>query len=287
MTISVVIPVYNRGVAVYATLDSVLNQTLTPLEILVVDDGSTDGSADLIEARYGNKVRVIRQPNGGVARARNRGWREARGEWIAFLDHDDAFRAHKLATLRPFLAGEADVLVSRWREIASGEVVCISPVVHARRAFGWLFGWDNPLVSASVPLVRRAALEGVGGFDPRCVPADDWDLWLRLAASGARFVWSDEVLTDYILHPGQQRRSEARMFRAVRRVLSRHPRALAVRPLLLWWLVSSGAFVASSAAYARFKGGDLGAWRGALRAHPLSLFSPQWVAALARRVGRR
>ncbi len=283
MTVSVVVPVYNRGAAVALTLDSVLAQTLAPMEVIAVDDGSTDGSADFIAARYGGAVRVIRQLNGGVARARNRGWREARGEWIAFLDHDDAFRPHKLATLRPFLAGEASVLVSRWREVEGGEVVRISPVVQGNRAFGWLFGWDNPLVSASVPLVRRAVLESVGGFDARCVPADDWDLWLRLAARGEKFAWSDEVLTDYILHPGQQRRAEAAMFRAVRRTLGRHPAALAARPVLLWWLVWSGAFVPSSPAYARFKAGDPTALRDAVRAHPLALLSPQWLIALARR----
>jgi len=285
MTVSVVIPTFNRGPRIQATLDSVIAQTLAPLEIVVVDDGSTDGTSDWIEEHFGDAVRVVRQKNGGVARARNRGWREAKGEWIAFLDHDDLFHPDKLATLAPLLKGDCEVVVSRWREIENGQTIRESPVISARRgAFAWLFGWNNPLVSMSVPLVRRTSLENAGGFDPRCVPADDWDLWLRLAARQARFVWSDAVTTDYILHPGQQRRDEARMFRAVRRTLNRHPRALATRPLLLWWLVSSGAFVPSSPAYERFKRGEAGALVAALRAHPLSLLSPQWVSAIGRRV---
>jgi len=285
MTVSVVIPTFNRGPRIQATLDSVIAQTLAPLEIVVVDDGSTDGTSDWIEEHFGDAVRVVRQKNGGVARARNRGWREAKGEWIAFLDHDDLFHPDKLATLAPLLKGDAEVVVSRWREIENGQTIRESPIASAPvGAFAWLFGWNNPLVSMSVPLVRRSSLQSAGGFDPRCVPADDWDLWLRLAARRARFVWSDAVTTDYILHPGQQRRDEARMFRAVRRTLNRHPRALATRPLLLWWLVSSGAFVPSSPAYERFKRGEAGALVAALRAHPLSLLSPQWVSAIGRRV---
>jgi len=286
MTISVVIPAYNRGSQIKATLDSVLNQTLAPLEVLVVDDGSTDGTGEWIEVNYAEKVRVVRQPNGGVARARNRGWREAKGEWIAFLDHDDLFRLHKLETLAPFLDAKCDVVVSRWREVRGGEVELQSPVVSRRSAFGWLFGWNNPLVSASVPLVRRAALERSGGFDPLCVPADDWDLWLRLART-SRFAFCDEVLTDYVLHPNQQRLDERRMFRAVRRTLSKHPLALMKRPLLLWWLVGSGVFVPSLPAYERAKCGQVGAWREAWRLHPMSLLSPQWLALAAKKLQGR
>jgi len=285
MTVSVVIPTWNRGPHIQATLDSVLAQTRAPLEIVVVDDGSTDGTADWIEEHYSDAVRVVRGRNGGVARARNWGWREANGEWIAFLDHDDLFHPDKLATVAPLLEGDAEVVVSRWREIEDGRTMRESPIVSARRgAFDWLFGWNNPLVSMSVPLVRRSALESVGGFDPLCVPADDWDLWLRLAVRRTPFAWSEAVTTDYILHSGQQRRDEARMFRAVRRTLCRHPRALAMRPLLLWWLLSSGAFVLSSPAYERFKRGEVGAIVEAVRAHPMSLLSPQWVSAIGRRV---
>ena len=283
MNVSVVIPVYNRGEAVGDTLDSVLRQTWMPLEILVVDDGSTDGSADWIEARYGEVVRVIRQANGGVARARNRGWREAQGEWIAFLDHDDQFRADKLEILKPFIEGESDVVVSRWREVRDEKVVRISPVIGPRNVFGWLFGWHNPIVSMSVPVVRRSVLEKVGGFNARAAPADDWDLWLRLALV-ASFSFCDDPTTDYHLHEGQQRLDEARMFRVVRRTLAKYPLQLARRPLLLWWLVWSGAFRVSIPAYEAFARGEWGALRLALRAHPLALLSPQWVATLMKRI---
>ena len=285
MTVSVVVTAYNRGPLIAPTLNSVLDQTQPPLEIVVVDDGSTDGTPDWIEANYGDEVRVIRRKNGGVARARNTGWRNAKGEWIAFLDHDDLFRRDKLETLEPYLDGQVGVVVSRWREVKNGEPVFIPPVVHPRSAFSWLFGWNNPIVSVSVPLVRRTLIERIGGFLPHTAPADDWSLWLRLARV-AQFAFCDEVLTDYSLHDNQQRLDEARMFRAVRHTLGRFPLELAKRPLLLWWLLWSGAFVPSIPAYNAFRSGKRGALQAALAHHPLSVLAPQWLALGAKQLRR-
>src|SRR5262245_9120426 len=89
MKVSAVIPAFNRRNYLPRAIDSVLAQTVPLDEVLVIDDGSTDGSAEFIETRYGNCVRVVRQGNSGVAGARRRGIQEARGEWIAFLDSDD------------------------------------------------------------------------------------------------------------------------------------------------------------------------------------------------------
>lgn len=283
LTVSVVIPTFNRGAQIAAALDSVLNQTLAPLEIIVVDDGSIDETANWIAANYGNRVRLIRQENGGVARARNRGLREAKGEWIAFLDHDDQFLPDKLAMLAPLACERVGAIVSRWREIENGVAVRESPSENPKNAFSWLFGWNNPIVSMSVPLVRRDLLLQIGGFDPHCAPADDWDLWLRLARR-SEFVFCDVVLTNYYLHDGQQRLDGHRMFRATRRVLGKHPLQLGRRPLLLWWFLWSGAFCASLPFYDAAKSGAplLQNLRGAFRCHPLALLSPQWLALLLR-----
>lgn len=89
MRVSAVIPAFNRRTYISRAIDSVIGQTVPVDEILVVDDGSTDGTAEAVESRYGSLVRVVRQPNSGVAGARRRGIQEARGEWIAFLDSDD------------------------------------------------------------------------------------------------------------------------------------------------------------------------------------------------------
>jgi glycosyltransferase involved in cell wall biosynthesis len=89
MTVSAVIPTFNRLGYIRRAIDSALAQTVPVDEVLVIDDGSTDGTADVLEAEYGTRVRVIRQGNAGVSGARRRGVQEARGEWIAFLDSDD------------------------------------------------------------------------------------------------------------------------------------------------------------------------------------------------------
>src|SRR5262249_59293001 len=106
-TISVVIPCYNGARFLRETLASVLAQTLPPLEVLVIDDGSTDDSGAVAES-FGPPVRVIRQPNQGESVARNRGIEEAKGEWVGFLDADDLWNPDKLE--RQWQVGDPDVL---------------------------------------------------------------------------------------------------------------------------------------------------------------------------------
>jgi glycosyltransferase involved in cell wall biosynthesis len=99
MSVSAIIPTFNRRSYIRRAIDSVLAQTVPVDELIVVDDGSTDGTAEYVEAQYGYKVRVLRQENGGVSAARRRGIREARGEWIAFLDSDDEWTCDRNAQL--------------------------------------------------------------------------------------------------------------------------------------------------------------------------------------------
>ena len=295
MTISVVIPTYNSGALLKQTLDSVLAQTRAPDEIIVVDDGSTDGTPDWVRAHYGARVRLITQRNGGVARARNAGWRASSGAWIAFLDHDDVWLPDKLEQLSRAIAPDCGVISCNWREIDadSEPLTGAAPTARQRlrrgksgRVFGWLFGWRCPLISMSVPIVRRELLEQLGGLDARCVPCDDWDLWLRLSKR-TRFAFVDEVLVDYRCYPAQQSRDETKALRAARRVLGKHWLEMATRPLLLWWWLWLGAFGASLGAYNAAKNASSRAefgralWR-ATRAHPLACLAPQWLALAAK-----
>ena len=302
--ISVVIPTYNSGALLKQTLDSALNQTVAPGEIIVVDDGSTDSTPDWIKTHYGDRVRLIRQRNGGVAAARNAGWRAASGEWIAFLDHDDVWYADKLERLLSAATSSAmsncGVIYSRWREVDErGEPLPDAAQLTRQKwwmgasgnVFDWLFGWHCPIVSMSVPLVRRELLERVGGFDAACVPCDDWDLWIRLARI-CEFAFVDEVTLDYRCYAAQQSRDERKALRAARRVVGKHRFALAVRPLLFWWWLWLGAFGASLPAYnaaktARSRRAFAGALLRAVRAHPLALGAPQWLALVGRRLRGR
>jgi glycosyltransferase involved in cell wall biosynthesis len=96
LNVSALIPTYNRRSHLTHAIDSILGQTVPVDEVIVVDDGSTDGTASAIQNRYGMRERVVRQANVGVARARQRAVEESRGEWIAFLDRDDLWRPTKL-----------------------------------------------------------------------------------------------------------------------------------------------------------------------------------------------
>ena len=300
MTISIVVPTYNSGALLKQTLDSALAQTVAPIEIIVVDDGSTDSTPDWVRAHYGDRIVVIEQRNGGVARARNTGWRAARGEWIAFLDHDDVWYPDKLERLSSAVTPECGVVYSRWREVdKSGEP--LPELSQATRqnwwkgrsgdVFGWVFSWRCPIVSMSVPIVRRELLKRIGGFDPRCVPCDDWDLWIRLARA-CKFAFLDEVTVDYRCYPTQQSRGASKVLGAARRVIGKHPLALIERPLILWWWLWLGAFRASLACFNAAKdsssrGEFIGAMAGATRAHPLALLAPQWLMLAGKRLLRR
>ncbi|WP_299819412.1 glycosyltransferase [uncultured Jannaschia sp.] len=181
--VSVVIPTWNRAALVAQAASSVLAQTWRDLELLVVDDGSTDGTAERL-ARIGDpRLRVIRQSNGGVARARNRGVAEARGAWIAFLDSDDLWRPEKLARQMALMLPLPPRVgfCHTGLEIAGPE----GSVAHRAGPSGHIFDaalLDNPVrAPTSSGLVRREAVAAIGGFDPSLPAIEDWD-WLQRVA---------------------------------------------------------------------------------------------------------
>ena len=185
--VTVVIPAYNARATIEATLHSVRRQTHATLEILVVDDGSTDESAALVElhATQDPRVRLIRQANAGVSAARNTGWREARGEFIAFVDADDLWTAGKTELQLAALieGGPSMGLVYSWyvkidlddRVTYRGE----GPRFAGRVLDALLV--NNFVGNGSAVLVRRAALEKTGGFDPRLHANEDILFYCRVA----------------------------------------------------------------------------------------------------------
>jgi len=187
--VSVVIPTYNYASFVGRAIESVLWQSYAPIECIVVDDGSTDETAPVLE-RYRHRVQIIRIPNRGVSQARNEGIRAARGSLVAFLDSDDWWRPEKIATQVRFLdANPAVAVVGCGVAVADpcgnirGEFPGRRSSRSRRRDFqgvalrrSWVMG------SASGALIRRSALEEVGLFNSCLAAAEDWDLWLRVAA---------------------------------------------------------------------------------------------------------
>ena len=177
-TVSVVIPAYNAEKCLGETLVSVLSQTRMAEEIIVIDDGSKDGT-EAIARSFGDHIRYIRQENQGIAGARNTGIREARGEWIAFLDHDDLMLPGKLQ--RQMAEAEANpelaVIYSSFDFLYSDGSRKNVPVFPARDLWPAI-RYRTPILP-STAIVRRSALVEIGGL--RHVPyADDWDMWFRL-----------------------------------------------------------------------------------------------------------
>jgi glycosyltransferase involved in cell wall biosynthesis len=193
LRVSALIPTYNRRAHACRAIDSVLGQTLPVDEIIVVDDGSTDGTADEIRSRYGSRVTVFRQKNAGASAARNCGIRAAHGEWLAFLDSDDVWLPEKLALQFDAIStlgasefgacftdcafdGNAEMRLSAFK--AAG--------LESPSRFGAL---DDPAryVLARHPvmfvqnlLVRRSLIEDLAGFDEAMVVSEDTDILFRL-----------------------------------------------------------------------------------------------------------
>lgn len=181
-----IIPTYNRRELVQQAIDSVLAQTHPVDEILVVDDGSTDGTGEALRARYGERIRYHRQANAGVSAARNAGMALATGRYFALLDSDDLWRPEKTARQAAWLDAHPEfgmVLCDVVRVDADGTPYDTFHRRDVLREDGWALRWLllNPsLVPASV-MFRREVFETCGGFDPTLRTAEDIDFHLRVA----------------------------------------------------------------------------------------------------------
>ena len=182
--VSVVIPTYNRAGLVGLAVESALAQTFTDREIVVVDDGSTDGTAETL-ARFGTAIRVVRKENGGEASARNRGIREALGTWVAFLDSDDLWEPDALERLIAAAATHpgAGLVAMKARSILADGTR--TGRVHGKKSPGPSFTTRSLLWGDAggvlMPMVRRDLLLAEGGFDESLRQATDCDMWVRLS----------------------------------------------------------------------------------------------------------
>src|SRR5690349_4705242 len=180
--VSVIIPTYNRKTMLAEAVASVLAQSYRDFELIVVDDGSTDGTAEDLRARFDARVNVIEQTRRGVAAARNRGVGAARGEYIAFLDSDDFWLARKLERQMAFvLAARREI--SQTEDIWIRNGVRVNPMKKHRKLSGDVFraSLELCLVSPSAVLMTRELFDGIGGFDESFPLCEDYDLWLRIA----------------------------------------------------------------------------------------------------------
>lgn len=203
-TVSVIIPTYKHCDFVRTTLDSVFAQTFADYEVIVVNDGSPDNTAEVLRPLTDSgRIRYIAQENQGQGAARNRGLAEAQGEFVAFLDDDDLWPPDKLewqvAALRRhpdagMVAGPADMI-----DAATGQ--CVSQMPFFPEITVEILFQGNPFVSPGQTLVRAELLKRLNGLSAEIWGADDWDLWFRVAKN-SRIFMEDRVALFYQIHPG-------------------------------------------------------------------------------------
>ncbi len=204
MDISVIIPTHNRVDLLPRALDSVLAQTLPPREIILVDDGSTDPTGDLMKRNY-PAVRCLRQACRGVSAARNLGISAARGEWIALLDSDDAWLPGKLQAQQEALATHPGYRLCHTEEIWIRNGRRVNPMRKHAKSGGHIFRLCLPLcvISPSSVLIHRDLVNETGGFDETLPACEDYDLWLRICAHEPVLFVDTAQIVKYGGHPDQ------------------------------------------------------------------------------------
>ncbi len=219
-------PAFNAEAFICESISSVQKQTFTDWELIVVDDGSSDGTSSIVETFLSDaRIRLIRQRNGGVSTARNAALAKAKGDWIAFLDADDVWYPEKLQEQLAIVERHPDVnLVFTnyylWDGQRDLELRFKSadkfPVGTLDRTliFYNLFGMSSVLVS-------REAINTAGEFDPAVAPAEDWDMWLRIADNQLVAAGIDKPLLRYRVWSGNASKNTIRMTQSNVRVLEK------------------------------------------------------------------
>ena len=183
--ISVVIPVYNGERTIREAISSVLRQTFQDFELIVIDDGSQDSTVDILASIHDSRLRYFSYPNAGPSASRNRGFVQACGEYISFLDADDLWTPDKLEAQLIALREKPEAAVSySWTDFIDEAGKPLGYGIH-HTANGYIFPdlLERFFIgSGSNALIRSAVFDQVGGFDESVVPAEDWDIFLRLAA---------------------------------------------------------------------------------------------------------
>ena len=187
--VSIILPTYNRAHLIERSIASVLNQTYCDFELLVVDDGSTDNTEEIVKGIEDSRIRYIRcEENGGPARARNKGIAEARYEYIAFQDSDDEWHSDKLEKqMRVMLEASEDTgLVYceyHYHSIGGKKVICPERGISLEQKRGYIFPelLAGNMIGTPVMLVKRECFEVVGGFNEKFPCMEDYELVLRIA----------------------------------------------------------------------------------------------------------
>jgi glycosyltransferase involved in cell wall biosynthesis len=241
--VSVVVPAYRSAATILRAIDSVLAQTYAAAEIIVVDDGSPDEQAALVERTYGPRVTLLRGPNGGAASARNKGIERATGDYIAFLDADDYWEADKLALQLALFHRhpELGLVAGAFFEETPGGPRDTNPVRNGPRSW-----YGHPLnlkgraafrlstiVWTGTVLVRREAL-GTERFVSGLEPAEDRDLWMRVVSRQSTYLTAEPLATAVLVQGSLSRTNAERDCSSMLRVIARNRESLGPIGSRLW-----------------------------------------------------
>lgn len=202
--VSVIIPTFNRAAWLPEAIDSVLAQDYPSIELIVVDDGSTDATSQIIQT-YAPDLTFIPRPHRGVSAARNHGVAASQGELIAFLDSDDLWLPSKITAQVTLFEQSPQLQACYTDEIWIRRGVRVNPRHIHRKHSGWIFHQSLPrcTISPSSIMLRRSQWDRLGGFDERLPACEDYDLWLRLTATAPIHLIPERLIVKRGGHPDQ------------------------------------------------------------------------------------
>ena len=204
--ISVIIPTFNRAHVLLKAIDSVLKQTYKNFEVIVVDDGSTDGTTELLSSYIKEgKILYLKQENKGVSSARNFGVKSSKGDWLAFLDSDDEWLKHKLQKQVELLTERPDLRLVHGEELWVRNGKRVNQKKIHQKFGGFIYEKCLPLclISPSAVMIERKLYEEMGGFDEEFTVCEDYDLWLKITSLYEVGFVSDPIIYKYGGHEDQ------------------------------------------------------------------------------------
>ena len=202
--LSIIIPTFNRCELLNRALNSVFNQTYSDYEVIVIDDGSTDNTAEMLQNNFA-QFRYFFQSNNGVSAARNKGLEMANGRWIAFLDSDDEWLPQKLEKQISLLKANPDYKICHTEEIWVRNGIRVNQMKKHKKVGGWIFPQCLPLcaMSPSSILIHHSVFDSVGNFDISLPACEDYDLWLRISAKYPVLYMEEPQIKKYGGHDDQ------------------------------------------------------------------------------------
>jgi glycosyltransferase involved in cell wall biosynthesis len=206
---SVIIPVYNRGEIVHRAIESVLSQSYVHFEVIIVNDGSTDSTKNVIMSYIDNRIKIVDTENRGVSHARNRGIEKSNGDYVAFLDSDDQFLPNKLQEDSEYINKHPESLIHQSDEVWIRNGIQVNKKILHEKIVGYIFqeSLEMCIISPSSVVIKKELFDFVGYFDEKMRVCEDYDLWLRITHTYPVGLIPKKTIIKYGGHSDQLSRS--------------------------------------------------------------------------------